>query len=93
MRMPVTCSSCRLFLGPSLILTLLPRHGQGRPNLEEKSRVLQGISRNGCWTGSMPLLSAGAPGDKWRHTVDGPGNVIHAGVWTGRCLAGVGINA
>jgi hypothetical protein len=38
----------------------------------------------------VSIVPAEAPGDKWRHTVDEPGNVIHAGVWTGRYLAGVG---
>jgi hypothetical protein len=31
-----------------------------------------------------------APPGTLRHTVDEPGNVIHAGVWTGRYLAGAG---
>ena len=30
------------------------------------------------------------PGTKLKHTVDEPGNVIHAGVWTGRYLGAVG---
>src|SRR3989442_13190442 len=34
----------------------------------------------------VSIVPAGAKVD---HTVDEPGNVIHAGVWTGRYLAGV----
>src|SRR3974390_2416526 len=35
----------------------------------------------------VSMVPAGA---KVPHTVNDPGNVIHAGVWTGRYLAGVG---
>ncbi len=35
----------------------------------------------------MPVVP---PGTKLKHTVDEPGNVIHAGVWTGRYLGAVG---
>src|ERR1041385_4756245 len=38
----------------------------------------------------VSIVPSPAPGEKLRHTVDEPGNVIHAGVWTGRYLAGVG---
>src|SRR2546428_5706648 len=38
----------------------------------------------------VSILPCPAPGEKLTHTVDEPGNVIHAGVWTGRYLAGVG---
>ena len=41
----------------------------------------------GLYVSIVPLP---APGVKLAHTVDEPGNVIHAGVWTGRYLAGVG---
>lgn len=38
----------------------------------------------------VSIVPAEAPEGTWLHTVDEPGNVIHAGVWTGRYLAGVG---
>src|SRR6266576_3161063 len=38
----------------------------------------------------VSIVPSAPPGTKFPHTVDQPGNVIHAGVWTGRYLAGVG---
>ncbi|MDB6038383.1 MAG: hypothetical protein JWM99_2224 [Verrucomicrobiales bacterium] len=38
----------------------------------------------------VSIVPSVPPGTKLQHTVDEPGNVIHAGVWTGRYLAGVG---
>ena len=38
----------------------------------------------------VSIVPVAPPGVRLRHTVDEPGNVIHAGVWTGRYLAGVG---
>ena len=38
----------------------------------------------------VSMVPAAPEGTKLPHTVDDPGNVIHAGVWTGRYLAGVG---
>ncbi len=38
----------------------------------------------------VSIVPASPPGTILLHTVDEPGNVIHAGVWTGRYLAGVG---
>jgi hypothetical protein len=37
----------------------------------------------------VSIVPAAPEGTKLQHTVDDPGNVIHAGVWTGRYLAGV----
>jgi hypothetical protein len=37
----------------------------------------------------VSIVPAASEGTKLPHTVDDPGNVIHAGVWTGRYLAGV----
>src|SRR5258705_8587130 len=37
----------------------------------------------------VSIVPAAPDGTKLKHTVDEPGNVIHAGVWTGRYLAGV----
>jgi hypothetical protein len=38
----------------------------------------------------VSIVPTAPEGSKLTHTVDDPGNVIHAGVWTGRYLAGVG---
>jgi hypothetical protein len=38
----------------------------------------------------VSIVPAAPPGTHLPHTVNEPGNVIHAGVWTGRYLAGVG---
>jgi hypothetical protein len=56
--------------------------------MEEKARTLQRdlIEKHlvdGLYVSIVPAGSAVA------HSVDDPGNVIHAGVWTGRYLAGV----
>ena len=56
--------------------------------MEEKARLLQRdlIEKHlvdGLYVSIVPAGAAVA------HTVDDPGNVIHAGVWTGRYLAGV----
>jgi hypothetical protein len=37
----------------------------------------------------VSMVPAAPEGTRLPHTVDDPGNVIHAGVWTGRYLAGV----
>jgi hypothetical protein len=37
----------------------------------------------------VSMVPSAPEGTKLPHTVDDPGNVIHAGVWTGRYLAGV----
>ena len=56
--------------------------------MEEKARILQSnlIEKHlldGLYVSMVPT------GPPVPHTVDDPGNVIHAGVWTGRYLAGV----
>src|SRR5512136_1224909 len=38
----------------------------------------------------VSIVPAAPRGTRLPHTVNQPGNVIHAGVWTGRYLAGVG---
>jgi hypothetical protein len=57
-------------------------------SMEEKARILQRnlIEKHlvdGLYVSIVPA------GPAVPHTVDDPGNVIHAGVWTGRYLAGV----
>ena len=67
---------------------------KNRPNdpLLAKARYLQRdlVEKHlleGLYVSIVPSAPAGT---KLTHTVDSPGNVIHAGVWTGRYLAGVG---
>jgi hypothetical protein len=74
-------------------LALFPAAQRGTAqSLEEKSRMLQrNLTERHMLDGLyISIVPAEAPGGKWLHTVDEPGNVIHAGVWTGRYLAGVG---
>src|SRR6266436_546982 len=57
-------------------------------SMEEKARILERnlIDKHladGLYVSMVPA------GPAVPHTVDDPGNVIHAGVWTGRYLAGV----
>ena len=56
--------------------------------MEEKARILQRnlIEKHLVDGLYVSIVPAGAA---VTHTVDDPGNVIHAGVWTGRYLAGV----
>jgi len=61
-------------------------------SLHEKARYFQKdlIDKHfleGLYISIVPSVPHGT---KLKHTVDEPGNVIHAGVWTGRYLAGVG---
>src|SRR5215475_2076333 len=57
-------------------------------SMEEKARALQRnlIEKHLVDGLYVSIVPAGAP---VVHSVDDPGNVIHAGVWTGRYLAGV----
>src|ERR1700710_1469604 len=61
------------------------------PNLITKARTFQHNLMekhlvDGLYVSIVPVTT---PGTKLQHTVDEPSNVIHAGVWTGRYLAGV----
>lgn len=60
--------------------------------LEEKARYLQQDLLEKHWLDGLyvSIVPSPAAAAKLQHTVDEPGNVIHAGVWTGRYLAGVG---
>jgi hypothetical protein len=60
--------------------TLAAKAHSLQQNLIEKHLV------DGLYVSIVPVTP---PGTKLQHTVDEPGNVIHAGVWTGRYLAGV----
>jgi hypothetical protein len=60
--------------------------------LDVKAEFLQrDLKQNHLLEGLYVSIVPVAPrGIELQHTVDEPGNVIHAGVWTGRYLAGVG---
>jgi hypothetical protein len=67
-------------------------HVSNNSPLPEKARYLQNdLTRkhllDGLYVSIVPVLPEGGTPT---HSVDEPGNVIHAGVWTGRYLAGVG---
>lgn len=72
------------------VLAILAACAIGQP-MEDKARYLQRDLKekhllDGLYVSIVP---ATAPGEKLTHSVDEPGNVIHAGVWTGRYLGGV----
>ncbi len=68
-----------------------PAVGDSSP-LHQKAVYLQQDLLDKHWLDGLyvGIVPAAPPGTKIPHTVDQPGNVIHAGVWTGRYLAGVG---
>jgi hypothetical protein len=79
----------------ALVLACVPSsHAQAISNsspLVEKAAYLQRdlIDKHLVDGLYVSIVPASPEGVKLRHTVDDPGNVIHAGVWTGRYLAGV----
>src|ERR1051325_2282002 len=60
--------------------------------LEAKAAYFQQDLLDKHWLDGLyvSIVPVAPPGTRLAHTVDEPGNVIHAGVWTGRYLAGVG---
>jgi len=60
--------------------------------LSEKAAYFQQDLLDKHWLDGLyvSIVPAAPQGTKLDHTVNEPGNVIHAGVWTGRYLAGVG---
>ena len=72
-----------------LLILVLAASCAAAQSMEEKAGILQRnlIEKHlvdGLYVSMVPA------GPAVPHTVDDPGNVIHAGVWTGRYLAGVG---
>jgi hypothetical protein len=63
----------------------------GQMTMEQKAKYLQRnlIDKHLVDGLYVSIVPAAPEGTKLPHTVDDPGNVIHAGVWTGRYLAGV----
>ncbi|MBU6400451.1 MAG: hypothetical protein KGS61_09050 [Verrucomicrobia bacterium] len=60
--------------------------------LQDKAVHLQRDLLEKHWLDGLyvSIVPVAPPGTRLPHTVNQPGNVIHAGVWTGRYLAGVG---
>jgi hypothetical protein len=60
--------------------------------LTEKARYFQQDLLDKHWLDGLyvSIVPSAPAGTRLDHTVNEPGNVIHAGVWTGRYLAGVG---
>lgn len=82
---------------PSFVLCLifapLSLHAvENTSPLLEKARYFQQDLLDKHWLDGLyiSIVPAAPEGAKLDHTVNEPGNVIHAGVWTGRYLAGVG---
>jgi hypothetical protein len=70
--------------GVSAISDASPLHAKA---LYLEQDLLDKHSLDGLYVSIVP---SAPPGTRLPHTVDQPGNVIHAGVWTGRYLGGVG---
>jgi len=76
-----------------LVLAPLSLHAvENASPLSEKARYFQQDLLDKHWLDGLyiSIVPAAPEGTKLDHTVNEPGNVIHAGVWTGRYLAGVG---
>lgn len=86
----------RLLVGLSLVIDLaaaIPAAAiENSSPLEQKARHFQQDLLGKHWLDGLYVSIVPSPGEggKVEHTVDISGNVIHAGVWTGRYLAGVG---
>jgi hypothetical protein len=81
-----------LILG--MVHTTAVRAGDDKSPLIEKAAYLQQVLLDRHWLDGLyvGIIDSPPPGAKLPlpHTVNQPGNVIHAGVWTGRYLGGVG---
>jgi hypothetical protein len=76
-------------LSAFLLMTLLT-FAQAIPMAEKAKYLQRDLIDKHLLEGLYVSIVPSAPeGTKLPHTVDDPGNVIHAGVWTGRYLAGV----
>src|SRR3989441_2788390 len=86
--------SCALIssLGIALSVAAAPAVPRDSSPLHVKAAYFQHDLLEKHWLDGLyvSIVPSPEPGEKLTHTVDEPGNVIHAGVWTGRYLAGVG---
>jgi hypothetical protein len=86
---PITCA----FL---LLTGVVVAAAGGTPNdsspLRVKAAWFQQDLLDKHWLDGLyvSIVPSAPPGTKLEHTIEEPGNVIHAGVWKGRYLAGVG---
>ncbi|MFN0168928.1 MAG: WD40/YVTN/BNR-like repeat-containing protein [Bryobacteraceae bacterium] len=80
-----------LCLLPAIVFAAAPPVADSSP-LVEKARFLQQDLLQHHWLDGLyvSIVPVFPRGKDPQHTVDEPGNVIHAGVWTGRYLAGLG---
>jgi hypothetical protein len=80
-----------LFNSASLVSAVRSAVTDSSP-LHEKAAYFQRDLLDKHWLDGLyvSIVPAAPPGTQLTHTVHQPGNVIHAGVWTGRYLAGVG---
>jgi hypothetical protein len=94
MHLPLPC-----FVAAGLALIVLPLASSAgsalvtdSSPLHDKAAYLQRDLIDKHWLDGLyvSIVPAVPPGTPLPHTIDQPGNVIHAGVWTGRYLAGVG---
>lgn len=83
------CAMLLAFIFATLGAAPMPK--ESSPLLEKAKYLQQDLIDKHLLEGLyVSIVPAAPPGTKLQHTTDGPGNVIHAGVWTGRYLAGVG---
>jgi hypothetical protein len=75
----------------TLLCIAFAMSASGQMTMEQKAKYLQRnlIDKHLVDGLYVSIVPAAPEGTKLPHTVDDPGNVIHAGVWTGRYLAGV----
>src|SRR5271156_3063208 len=80
-----------LFISAFVASSLLAQTITNSSPMEQKAKYLQRdlIDKHLLEGLYVSIVPAAPEGTKLTHTVDDPGNVIHAGVWTGRYLAGV----
>ncbi|MBI4662765.1 MAG: hypothetical protein HY735_28455 [Verrucomicrobia bacterium] len=87
--------ACAMFIA---VLNCVLSVGLGAPSvtdsspLHHKAQYFQQDLLDKHWLDGLyvSIVPAAPPGTQLEHTTHEPGNVIHAGVWTGRYLGGVG---
>ena len=80
-------------LAVCLVVSMPPAQAiENASPLSEKAQYFQQDLLDKHWLDGLyvSIVPTAPQGTKIDHTVNEPGNVIHAGVWTGRYLAGVG---
>src|SRR2546425_10477540 len=92
MKMLVYSCALILSLGIALSVAATPAVPRDSSPLHVKAAYFHQDLLEKHWLDGLyvSIVPSPAPGEKLTHTVDEPGNVIHAGAWTGRYLGGVG---